>query len=532
MAGRKARHFLFGTASCARVPEPIIGTRAMPPDAAKRPMSIIPLDDPAAGFAAGIALLKADQPELLLPQARNLAARYPADARAQQLLGLAARACGDSVQALAAFGAAAKAAPGDPLIAHSHARTALEAGAPAAALFAAASRLAPQDGSVQTGFAAALLHEGRAAEAIALLERALATSPLWAEGHRSLAALRSQMGEDPLGSIWQALARHSASPELHHLAISLALQARDLARADAACAAATAKLGTQRWLTLLTGHVASEQGAIARADERFAELGAPRDANEAWPWARHHLRAARPEVAATMLEPWLGQPEEHAIWPYLGLAWRMMGDARHRWLEGDPRLVGVYDIGLFPAELAALAEHLRRLHFATAAPLDQSVTGGTQTDGNLLLRAEVPIRDLRQRILAITERHLAQLPVAEPGHPTLLRRRAPVRIAGSWSVRLQDAGFHKDHVHPQGWFSSALYLSVPETLGDGAFDHAGWLSLGEARDLVPAIAPLRLIEPQPGRLVLFPSTMWHGTRPFPAGERLTAAFDIARPRQD
>jgi hypothetical protein len=25
--------------------------------------------------------------------------------------------------------------------------------------------------------------------------------------------------------------------------------------------------------------------------------------------------------------------------------------------------------------------------------------------------------------------------------------------------------------------------------------------------------------------------MWHGTRPFPSGERLTAAFEIAIPKQ-
>ena len=48
---------------------------------------------------------------------------------------------------------------------------------------------------------------------------------------------------------------------------------------------------------------------------------------------------------------------------------------------------------------------------------------------------------------------------------------------------------------------------------------------------VPGLAPLQVIEPKPGRLVLFPSNMWHGTRPFPQGERLTVAFDIARPRQ-
>ena len=52
-------------------------------------------------------------------------------------------------------------------------------------------------------------------------------------------------------------------------------------------------------------------------------------------------------------------------------------------------------------------------------------------------------------------------------------------------------------------------------------------SLAPALDL----PPIRLIEPRPGRLVLFPSTMWHGTRPFAQGERLTVAFDVARPPQ-
>ena len=37
------------------------------------------------------------------------------------------------------------------------------------------------------------------------------------------------------------------------------------------------------------------------------------------------------------------------------------------------------------------------------------------------------------------------------------------------------------------------------------------------------------IEPKPGRLALFPSTMWHGTVPFDDGERLTIAFDIRTP---
>lgn len=491
-----------------------------------------PRHDPAAAWSAGIALLKGDHPELLLPEARKLAESNPGHAQAQQLLGLTARACGDSALALSAFKTAARLAPIDPLIAHSHARVALEAGMSSSELFAAAARLAPHDGSVLLGQAAALLHECRPAESIVLLERALATNPLWLDGHRSLAALRKQLGQDPSASLARALAKNPGSPDLHHLAISLSLQSRDLDRASMALAAASTALGRPRWLRLLAGHVASEQGALTEADEHFAAGGAPQMVSEAWPLARHLLRSRQPGRAATLLEEWLGKGADQEIWPYLSLAWRLIGDRRAEWFEGDARLVGAYDIGLTPEELALLADHLRGLHFATSAPLDQSVRGGTQTDGNLLLRIETPIRNLRQRLLAIVERHIAQLPPFEEGHPTLPVNRAPVRVAGSWSVRLDGAGFHTDHVHPRGWLSSALYIALPPTLGRGHADHAGWLSLGEARDIVPDLAPLQLIEPKPGRLVLFPSTMWHGTRPFPAGERLTIAFDIARPRQD
>jgi tetratricopeptide (TPR) repeat protein len=521
MAGRKVRHFPL----CE-------GDESVNHAQALARMAQFPATDPAAALGAGLALINADFPELLLPAAQALARNHRHSAQAHQLLGLAARACGESVIAHEAFRAAATLAPRDALIAHSYARTALEAGLPAGQLFAAAAMLAPQDGGLILGHAAALLHEGRAGEGITLLERTLAANPLWVDGHRSLAALGGQLGLDPLGSVTAALTRHPRAEALHHLAVTIAVQARDLTRAETAAAAAFAAIGDPRWLNAIAAHVASESGDISRAETYFASVGAPADAGEAVFLARHRLRCNQPERAARLLDPWRGKPGDHVIWPLLSLAWRLTGDPGWHWLEDDPGFVGVYDIGLSPSELAALADHLRALHHASSQPLDQSVRGGTQSDGNLLLRAEPMIRDLKARLLAITQHHVASLPAPEPGHPTLLSARGPLRVAGSWSVRLAQAGFHTDHVHPQGWFSSALYVALPETLGHGENDPAGWLSLGEARDLVPGLEPLRLIEPQPGRLVLFPSTMWHGTRPFPAGERLTVAFDIARPRQD
>jgi tetratricopeptide (TPR) repeat protein len=493
--------------------------------------------DASVAFASGLELLRRDYPELLQPAAGKLAKQFPRDPRMRQLAGLAARAAGDSRGALDSFAAAAALAPADPLLAHSHARAALEAGQPSLRLFEGAVALAPGDASVLLGLVAALVHEGQAADAIGNLGRLLAANPAWLDGHRDLARIRGQMGLDPLAELDSALVVAPGAEPLHHLRITLALEARDLAAAKSAISSARAALPSARWLDLFAAHVASERGELAEADARFDALDCSASVDDASLLARHMIRADRPSPAAALLEPLVGFDTGHRLWPYLSLAWRITDNPRWHWLEGDPSLVSIHDIGAAAGDLPALAAHLRGLHFATHPPLDQSVRGGTQTDGNILLRLAPPLRRLRRALLAAFDQHVQQLPRPAAGHPTLLERRKPQRIAGAWSVRLTDRGFHADHVHSEGWYSSVFYVSLPRS---PAANHeaessiagkAGWLSLGECRDLVPALEPIRLIEPKPGRLVLFPSTMWHGTRAFPEGERLTVAFDIARPKQ-
>lgn len=494
-----------------------------------------------AAFRGGLDLLKADYPEVLLPAAKRLSERNRADPRLAQLLGLAARAAGDGPLAHSAFSRAARLASADPLIVHSHARTALEAGKPAVELFERAASLAPQDGSVLLGLAAALVAERRGREAIERLEAILIRNPLWIDGHRTLAHIRGQLGIDPVAHINATLGTLGARHELHRLRILTLFEARRYSDAAAAVAETRAVLGDLNWLRQFAAHAASEMGDIEAAEKELAVAPPPASQEEFAMHARHLLRAGRPAEAAELLEPRVAEDRDHLFWPYLSLAWRLLDDPRTDWLEGDESLVGCYDLGGQAGDLEALATHLRHLHVAVEAPLDQSVRGGTQSDGNLLLRDTPPIQRLRKALLEAVATHVERLPETREGHPTLLSRRGPQRVAGSWSVRLREAGFHTDHVHSQGWLSSAFYVALPDTLArddpadltreDGS-THDGWLTLGECRDLVPDLAPTRLIEPRPGRLVLFPSTMWHGTRPFSAGERLTVAFDIALPRQE
>jgi tetratricopeptide (TPR) repeat protein len=487
--------------------------------------------DPDAAAQAGVAALNAGLEEEALPLLERAARAHADDARLFQVLALLHRALEDLAPAVSAFARAAELAPDDALIAHGHARATLEAGLPATGLFERALRLAPTDGGILLGRAAAQVAEGRLDAAIASLEAVVARNPGWVDGHSTVARLRWMAGdrERSTRSFDLALASAPRNASLWRGLIDLLLQAERPDNALTAVRRARTAAGALPLFDAYEAVAADEAGLGEEADVLFARLGPPPDIATAVRHVRHHLRRGRPERALAIAEP-LAPRAGGELWPYLSIGWRLTDDPRWKWLEGDPRLVGVYDIADRLPPLDRLAETLRALHVIPDQPLEQSVRGGTQTDGPLFSRIEPEIRALRSAVSEAVEAHLAQLPQAPEGHPSLGHLSRAPRFTGSWSVRLSGGGLHSNHVHPAGWFSSALYVVVPEAdqCGDPP---AGWLSLGRPQETLGLDLPaFRTVEPKPGRLVLFPSTMWHGTVLFEEGERLTVAFDVARPR--
>ena len=483
-----------------------------------------------AVFEAAIAALKAGIEEEALPLVERSLKLHPNDARLWQALGLLHRACEDMGPAVRAFARAAALSPDDPLIAHSHARTRLEAGLPASTFFDIASRLAPQDGSVILGRAAALFQEGRAAEAIQGLDVQLRRHPAWIPGHQTICRLRymESGGEDYTRSFEEAVRAAPREVALWREYAETVMHAGAYEQALAIIARGRAAAGEHPSFAAAETVAVAEQGDTEAADRLFAALGPIEHITMAVRYVRHLFRAGRPEQAVAVAEAHAPRDPDFFLCPYLAAGWRLLGDPRWEWLEGDPRFVGIYDLRDRLPSLDDLAARLRALHLATHQPLEQSVRGGTQTDGQLFARVEPEFRALRKAIKEAVEAHVDQLPPVDPAHPLLSRARRPVRFSGSWSVRLTSGGRHSNHVHPAGWLSSALYVALPDE-GERGPAPSGWLSLGELTELGLDLPPIRLIEPKPGRLVLFPSTMWHGTRPFASGERLTVAFDVAQP---
>ena len=231
-----------------------------------------------------------------------------------------------------------------------------------------------------------------------------------------------------------------------------------------------------------------------------------------------YLAQGRLEPAAKIIHSLHVQlPNAQQVTARLATAWRLTGDPRYRELYNDDDMVvgstietpkGWRTLGLF---LSDLASSLRASHTVRAHPFDQSLRNGTQTHADLTTSRDPAIGAFFQAIDGPIRRHISRIGTGTD--PLRRRNTGEYRIHSSWSVRLRPLGFHVNHVHQYGWLSSACHIEVPAAVeNDG---HEGWLKLGEPGIATqPTLLPERYIKPEPGRLVLFPAYMWHGTVPF------------------
>jgi tetratricopeptide (TPR) repeat protein len=488
-----------------------------------------PSDGDAAYDAADIASDHGWE-EQAIPLVARAAKRIGDNPRLWHMLGVLHRGLEDSAEAMAAFDQAHALDPSDVLAAHGLARATFEAGLPAVARYEAALRLAPQDRILRQGHVAALAATGENTVALRVLAGHLQSDPHWIEGHVAFARIRAAFGEQysATETLDAALRYHPRDAMLHQARIAVVARSATPQAYLHAVEDALRSVGDDRALVMQHAVATSETGAIDKADALFMAVGRHEDHGFALALLRHLVRAARWDQADRLSARLVNGPQRLTAWAYRHTVWRMTGDPRLAWLDQDGALVRSYDIGPDLPELASLAATLRGIHIAAGSPLDQSVRGGTQTEGTLFARIDPIVRAAREAIRGAVARHVASLPGLAPEHPSYAPNRAiRPRFAGSWSVRLLEGGHHVSHIHPSGWISSALYVALPdmpEACGQGR------LTIGAPpAELGVPLDPLQALRPKLGRLTLFPSHTWHGVTPSLPGERLTIAFDVARP---
>ncbi len=379
---------------------------------------------------------------------------------------------------------------------------------------------------------------GLTAEAISAYQAIIAQHPTHLDAHESLARLlpTQEQGVNALKSYHSALA---VVPEYQPLWDSALRAARDLQAYDQlrSWASAAQKLYGPHYNYRLAQAAADALGGDAEAAiEPLKQMIADDpSATSAHIYLAHvYLKLGRAAAAQThALAATQLSPLDQTGWALLTLIWRVLQDPREHWLADYERLVMPIDIEAPPgyanrmAFLAELAATLTVMHTAISHPAEQSLRGGTQTRGILFERRTPILQALADQIHRQVTNALTKLP-ADPSHPFLGRLTADIAFAGSWSVRLAGEGFHISHIHPQGWLSSAFYVDVPaEVRADGSALPAGALAFGVPdAALGLELAPRRVEVPVAGRLVIFPSYLWHGTLPFSSSaHRLTVAFD-------
>ncbi len=362
-----------------------------------------------------------------------------------------------------------------------------------------------------------MILQSRFEEAEGALREAVARDPLSEEGQRELANLIWMR----TGDVARARAVLDAAPPTAGITALTVKLLQDAGEDAAAYALAAERAGRDASLRLLAARAALRVDPSA-CDGHLASVP---------PWVNPRARAkgeieadlalGRREQAARRAEALsAAHPDDHYVTALKAAAWRLAGDERAGELYDYDRLVRTYRIEApegwesLDAYLADLERVLDDLHGPLTHPIGQSLRGGSQTQRSLLDYPDPEIRALFQAIDAPVRRHIAA--IGEEGD---------YDVAGAWSVRLNPGGRHVDHVHPEGWLSSAFYVRLPEDKG-----REGWIKFGEpGPPTAPPLEPGRWVKPEPGMLVLFPSFMWHGTAPFSSARtRLTCAFDLVR----
>ena len=387
-------------------------------------------------------------------------------------------------------------------------------------------------------WASALLMNGDVTAARTLFEKVLAHQPDHVIASRDLARLLIEfVGDpDPFAHYRKRAEREPTNQSAWGAWLNALTQNSRWVELDTAAAAALRHFADwpEAHLCAATaeGWLRSPANAIQRLRDIMAKMDKP-TAYAALPLPFLLMAGDPKAVEPIVREVTAANPYDQTTWAYQATAWRMLDDEREFWLCDYDRFVTPIRVGELSsppkgqADYARwLAEVLDTLHIGKAEPGDQSLRGGTQTPGALFDRRHPVLKQFRADVLAAARLIQEDWP-CDPAHPFLSRRSASMRFTGSWSVRLARGGHHVAHSHANGWISSAFYARLPNLAPDHG-PHEGCIQFGAPPDAMGLnLPPRRIVQPEEGLLVLFPSYMWHGTVPFYSGDvRMTAAFDI------
>ncbi len=403
--------------------------------------------------------------------------------------------------------------------------------------FHRAGKLAPGVAEIDLNYGNACFELGDYPQAEVHYLNAIGKNPAFILAHETLSELYWQVGQEfkIRESYDTALSHQPDLPDLRLSLIQLLCNCGLFEQARAEVVVAQ-RYGISPRLLQLSGQLYANQKDYGQARMCFEQsMVAKYDLDVAHDLARLHIIEGHYKDALKVLKiAQEAKPNDQLNWALVGQCWRLMGDPRYHWLIDYERDVRVYTLptpeGYESLEefLLALKEVLLGMHGTAAAPTRQTLVNGTQTPGRLLHKPHPVIQQYKRALEEVVGRYIDAMP-DDDTHPLFSRKSKSFRFSGSWSVKLTSGGFHVNHVHPDGWISSACYIYLPGSMSAAQGDE-GCIKFGESPlNLGDREGVEKIVRPRAGQLALFPSYAWHGTFDVHCDEgdfRLTAPLDV------
>jgi Flp pilus assembly protein TadD len=506
----------------------------------RRALNLAP-DHRAARRGLAVTLCDLGRPEEAEIECRALLASDESDVESWVLLAMTLADNGRLAEAEAAYRRAIVLDPSNRVAHHNLGALLSRLDKPELALEsldrAAASGAAGYELAFNRGRAYLDLNELDAAERE--FDRAVALQPKNTGAQAHLARIRYMRGDPRFARALAAAAATDRNDfDLQLLLGQLLWRAGNLVAAETMMHDILARAGPHPQARSVLAGVLLDAGMLVEAEAHALEAASlvPNDPDTIETLVTILLSRGRPEDAVPFIQAQRSRlPDSQAWIAYEATAARALGRDAHGKLYDYDRFVRAFDVEA-PSGWSSMAELNRALvtvleerHRFNHHPLEQTLRNGTQTSRSLLTDRDPIIQAVLQAFADPIADYRASLG-RDPAHPLTARNHGAVRFTGAWSVRLHRQGFHVNHFHPDGWISSAYYVDVPPETKDTVVK-SGWIKFGEPRYPVRGLAPERFVQPSPGRLVLFPSYMWHGTNAIQGdAPRVTIAFDITPDR--
>ena len=392
--------------------------------------------------------------------------------------------------------------------------------------------VAPQDDEARALLGAVLHMRGHTAAGIAEYDGVLVRRPQDLDLRCNLAhaLLEAGRGDAGLACLRGAPGR-SDHPQLRAAqgALLHALGRDAEALAVLRAVTATGQVDETAWLNLaLVERARGAHAAALAALDEACDIG-PDHARAAAERVEVLLLLGRADDACEAADRFLDRhPGDRQLLAAAALALAAAGEhAAARDIADPRRMVTLHDHAdgvLTPAlcaELAAIVEHDAS---GRDDPFGKATQGGRQT-GELDPASHPALLALESLLLDLLR---AEAP-ADADERHIDAGDIGLRL---WGTRLTAGGAQSPHHHPLGQMSGVVYVGQPEDM-QATDPEAGALAFGrppariaQAPGLAGALDAEHVVAPAPGLVVLFPSHLWHATRPFSAaGARVSLAFD-------